>query len=251
LNRSIFVVVGVLLGGGVLTACGSTTTSAASTTAPRASSTPKHGIPKIAASGTIAAVSLSSSSMQVQGTATGETTVDWTSTTRFTQAITISPSAIAIGSCVSAIEHTPRGSSIAVIHSITVTTGKSTCANPPTVAKKAKHHGSHSHRRPKGHRLIRGTVTAVSSTSITISESATSKSTAQSVTLPLTKTIRIIAHQIAASTDLIAGRCVIVQGSTSSIGVVTARRIGISQPTNGSCKVTKGTTSPSTGSTGA
>ncbi len=251
MNRSIFVVLSVLLGGGVLTACGSTTTSTVSTTAPRASSTPKRHLPKIAASGTIAAVSLSGSSMQVQGTATGETTVDWTSTTKFTQTITISPSGIAAGSCVSAIERTPRGSSVPVIHSITVTTGKSTCANPPSVAKKTNRHGSRPHGRSKGHRLVRGTATAVSSTSITISESATSKSTAQSVTLPLTKTTHVIAHQSASSTDLISGRCVIVQGSTSSIGVVTARHIGISQPTNGSCRVTKGAASSSTGSAGA
>ncbi|WP_366526728.1 DUF5666 domain-containing protein [Ferrimicrobium sp.] len=241
--------VSVLVSGVILAACGSAASSTSSTAPPKSASTATRHPPKIAASGTIAAVSPSASSLQVQGTATGETTVGWTSGTKFTQTTVISPSSLTVGSCVVAIEHTPRGSRVPVVRSITVETYTTSCASLPANTGKAKHHGTHAHKGSKGRRLIRGRITGVSSTSMTLS--LTSSSASQTLTLPLRATTDVIAHQSATSSDLVVGRCVVVEGATNSIGVVTARRIGISLPTNGSCRVAGGGTSPRSGSTGA
>lgn len=249
MNRRILVMVSVLVGGVMLAACGSAASSTSSTAPPKTSSTPIKHLPKIAASGTIAAVSPSASSMQVQGTATGETTVGWTSGTKFTQTTTISPSSLTVGSCVVAIEHTPRGSRVPVVRAITVETNATSCAVLPASTGKTKHHGTHSHKGAKARHLIRGRITGVSSTSIALS--VTSSSASQTVTLPLRATTDVIAHQSATSSDLVVGRCVVVEGSTSSIGVVTAHRIGISSPTNGSCRIAGGGTSSPSGSAGA
>lgn len=233
----------------MLAACGSATSSTSSTASSKTSSTPTKHPPRIAASGTIAAVSPSASNMQVQGTATGETTVGWTSATKFTQTTTISPASLTVGSCVVAIEHTPRGSRVPVVRSIMVETNATSCAGLPASAGTTKHHGTHARKGAKRRHLLRGRITRVSSTSITLS--VTSGSTSQTLTLPLRATTSVIAHQSATSSDLFVGRCVVVEGSTSSIGVVTARRIGISLPTNGSCRMVGGGTSLLSGNTGA
>jgi len=52
------------------------------------------------ASGTVAALTQATSSMEVQNPTSGQVTVSWTATTTFTQTVTVSASEVAVGSCV-------------------------------------------------------------------------------------------------------------------------------------------------------
>lgn len=79
------------------------------------------------ASGSVAA--LSASSMEVQNTSSGQTTVNWTSTTQFSKTATESVSAIAVGDCVTATGTASKKSKTTVAaRSITVGTPSSSGA---------------------------------------------------------------------------------------------------------------------------
>jgi hypothetical protein len=81
-------VLAAVTGGWAASAYGATTT----TTTPRpAFST---------ASGTVAALSTATSSMEVQNPTSGQVTVSWTSSTRFSETVTVSASQLLLGDCV-------------------------------------------------------------------------------------------------------------------------------------------------------
>lgn len=80
----------------------------------------------IGASGTVAAVTPGSSSMEVQSTS-AQTTVSWTGTTRFTKTVTETVSSLAAGDCVSVTGTLSKKSKTTIAaRSITVTTPSST-----------------------------------------------------------------------------------------------------------------------------
>lgn len=248
MRRPSLVVLSALLSGALLAACGSTSATPTSSVASPAPTTTVHP-PKIAASGIVA--SLSATSMQVQGTATGETTVEWNATTKFTMTTRTQPSTLSVGSCVLVIEHAPRGSSTPVARTITQEARSTACTKSASTATSAKHHHSRRHSGLHRRHLVLGRVTAVAPTSITVAVATTTTSSPQSVSLALTPTTVVVSHQKAASSDLAVGRCVTVEGSTNSIGVVSARRIAISESKNGACGGTGRKSSSSSGSTSA
>lgn len=82
------------------------------------------------ASGSVAAVS--GSSMEVQNPSSGQTTVSWTSSTRFTQTLTATRSAVVTGSCVTVVgKPTKKGSTTRITAtsvSITPASSSGQCA---------------------------------------------------------------------------------------------------------------------------
>ncbi|MDA8396431.1 MAG: DUF5666 domain-containing protein [Actinomycetota bacterium] len=217
----------------LLAACGSAAASSTSATSKSTSSTKVHGTKRSrrnfrppAATGTVAAVA--SSSMQVQGTATGETTVDWTSTTKFTKTTHVAATTLAAGTCVSVFEIPATQGSAATRTVISQISSGAPCSRPafPTGGRR---------NRPNFKRYV-GRVVSVSATSLTLNAITSTSSTAtKSVTVPITSSTTVSGRAIAASSDLAVGSCVTVQGTTSSIGVVTATKVAISAPVNGTC----------------
>jgi Domain of unknown function (DUF5666) len=79
----------------------------------------------IGASGSVAA--LNASSMEVQNQLSGQTTVTWTGTTRFSKTVTESVSSIAVGDCVTAIGSASKSSkTMLAARNLTVSTPSST-----------------------------------------------------------------------------------------------------------------------------
>jgi|GEM_PF-5219226 len=248
----------VVFGAGLLlAACGSTaSTKATSAKTPTASSgstalgTSKFPAPfrrkghfrPPAAAGEIAAIS-PSESMQVQGTTTGESTVKWGASTTFAQTVTTKTSSLRAGECVSAVEVTPSGSSTPRVRALTIlpaTNGCSAATSPTGGTRPGGTFGSDSLRKKKfkigGFKVIVGTVKTVEPGSVVVTQ--TKGSTV--VTIPVSSTTIVKEHLSATASDLAVGKCVTVKGTTNSIGVVTAKSIAISNPTNGSCSALRG-----------
>ncbi|HLJ07743.1 MAG TPA: hypothetical protein VKX24_04350 [Acidimicrobiia bacterium] len=55
------------------------------------------------ASGTVAALSTATSSMEVQSPSSGQVTVSWTTTTRFSETVTIAATKLVVGDCVTVV----------------------------------------------------------------------------------------------------------------------------------------------------
>jgi hypothetical protein len=91
----------------------------------------------IGASGTVAALTPSSSSMEVQSTSS-QTTVSWTGTTRFTKTVTETVSSLAVGDCVSVTGTQSKKSKTTIAaRSITVTTAPSSTGSCITFGNRA------------------------------------------------------------------------------------------------------------------
>ncbi len=227
--------------GTLLAACGSAGASSTSATSKSTPTTAVSGTKRLrrnfrppAATGTVAAVA--SSSMQVQGTSTGETTVDWTSTTKFTKATQLPATSLATGTCVSVFEIPFAQGSASTRTVISQISSGTTCAPPSFRAGGRRPRGFGAGRKLPNFKRYVGTVVSVSATSLTLNAiTSTSSTTTKSVTIPITSSTTVSGRAIAAASDLAVGSCVTVQGTTSSIGVVTATHVAISAPVNGTC----------------
>ena len=225
----------------LLAACGSAAASSTSATSKSTSSIKVHGTKRSrrnfrppAATGTVAAVA--SSSMQVQGTATGETTVDWTSTTKFTKTTQVPATTLAAGTCVSVFEIPATQGSAAARTVISQISSGTRCTRPAFPAGGRRPRSFGARRNRANFKRYVGRVVSVSATSLTLNAITSTSSTAtKSVTVPITSSTTVSGRAIAASSDLAVGSCVTVQGTTSSIGVVTATKVAISAPVNGTC----------------
>jgi hypothetical protein len=213
-----------------------------------------------AASGEIAA--LSGSSMQVQNPTAGQVTVEYTTKTAFTQIVTVAKSAIAKGSCITAIGATGSGASSpssTAFTATTITLSKATsgsCAigsagrTRPSGAPSGR--ALHSGRSPAsgiptagrpsgpvGGRSIgqftSGQVTSLATTGIVVHENARGTEPARDVQVTITASTKITEQVTATSTALRVGRCVSAQGAAASTGTVTATRVAITTPGANGC----------------
>ncbi len=220
----------VVLGGATLglAACGSSSqpisaqasASGASTSAASTGSSKKVPKPP-AAAGLVAAVS--PTQMQVQSTTSGEVTVTWTSTTKFTVTSLGSISSVANGDCVRVVTLSGTARQIAIL-------GQSgtSCSALPNAGNFG---GRRKNARP-GFGVIVGTVTSVSSSSISINPVSASGT---STTASLSSTTRVTNTSSGSSSNLADGDCVVVRGSTNSIGTVSATAVAISPSVSGTC----------------
>ena len=248
----------------VLAACGgsSSATSAPATTAPvsHASSTPTT-VP--GASGSIAAIT--GTSLEVQNTSTGQTTVTYTPTTTFTQTVPGSLSDVVVGGCISAFSIPAHGTSApaSTTPSATAPVDATTVSITQPVNGScrggfgggfARPAGGSGHfpgassgttpgggTRPPGAARrgfgggASGSVTAVSGSTITVQEINPSTKATVDRTVVVSATTTFTQVVSAQATDLAVGLCVRAIGPADSTGAVTATSIGISTPGPNGC----------------
>lgn len=246
-------------------ACGTANKAAVSApTGGTGAQTVQQGPPGV--DGTVAAVT--GSTAQVQNPQTGQVAVSWTGSTRFTQQVAASLSAVKAGECVMVAPTQTSASASSQPTSITAATVRiskpvnGSCAafgrggpgggrpsfsqgaaggdfTPPSGAPSGFPSGGPGRGRTFGGFGAFGTVTAVSGTGFTVKSvfpsgggaSTGSTSVSVSVNGSTSYTTDAAAHP----TDVKVGVCLRAQGSTDSTGAVTARTIALSQPVGGQC----------------
>jgi len=206
-------------------------------------------------SGTIAAIN--GASLEVQSPTTGQTTVNYTSTTTFDQTVTTTAASVTVGSCVSAFGKPTSSSS-----SSTSTIGRPVTATTVSVSQPTSGSctggfggagtgrpggggGFPGGRRPTGAggagRFSRqfgaasGPVTAVNGSTVTVNETNPTTKKVSSVAVTLTASTAFTERQSAAATDLAVGKCASAVGTADTTGAVTARSITISTPGASGC----------------
>jgi hypothetical protein len=228
------------------------------------------------ASGTIAAIT--GTTLEVQS-ASVQTAVTYTPTTTFEQTVPSSASAVTDGSCISAFgkptssakktkkaatNPSGRGASgpvTATLVTITQPTsgtcavgfgggtgfgGRSSTGRPSGTTKAA---GGAS-RPPAGGRSFgggaggfgaaSGTVTSVSGSKVTVSETNPGTKKKVSVVVTLTSTTAFTTRAAAAATDLAVGKCAQAIGTADTTGAITARSISLSTAGSNGCTSTAG-----------
>ena len=252
-------------------ACGgSSGASTTPTTAarPSGSTAPRTTLP--GATGTIAAVN--GTTLEVQNTQTGQTTVAYTPTTTIRQISTTSAATVVVGSCISAFGKpttASTSSAAAFDEPITATTvsitqpTNGTCSRggfgaggpggtPGTGSRPAGGFGGYgggtpgSGSRPAGSfgggsfrggsfGAATGQVTAVSGSVVTVSGTDPRTQKATTVTVTLTGTTTFTTTATATPAAIAVGQCARAVGTAGTTGAITATSLTLSQPTNGTC----------------
>lgn len=203
---------------GALAACGGASASSTS------SASPSPGVRAVrAAAGQL--VQIEGTTLVLSGAA-GDTTVDYTPSTTFTQARTATVASIATGECIVATGTRQTSGAIAV-DSVRLSrpTGGS-CATggfrfgggaprtprpglslPPQFASRA---------------AVRGTVSAVAGTSVTVQPPS-----GAAVTITVPTTVPVTIAQAVQASALDTGECLVAAGARSASGTVTAQSITI------------------------
>jgi Domain of unknown function (DUF5666) len=207
-------------------------------------------------SGTIAAIN--GPSLEVQNPTTGQTTVNYTSTTTFDQTVTTTASSVTVGSCISAFGKPTSSSS-----SSTSTFGRPVTATTVSVSQPTSGSctgglggagtgrpggggGFPGGQRPAGATGARrpfsgqfgaasGPVTAVNGSTVTLNETNPTTKKVSSVVVTLASSTAFTERQSAAATDLAVGKCANAVGTADTTGAVTARSITISTPGANGC----------------
>ncbi len=245
-------------------ACGgssgaSTATSAPASPSDSGSSTTPSTLP--GASGTIAAVN--GSSLEVQNAQSGQTTVNYTSTTTIRQISSTSASAVTVGSCVSAFGKPTSSAKTSSPFGEPITATTVSISQPVSGACERGGFGGRpggfggasggtapggtrpsggSFRPPSGRTFGNGSfgaasgqVTAVSGSQVTVDETNPQTKTSSSVTVTLTSSTTFTTTQTGTAAAIVVGQCARATGAADSTGAITAQELTISAPTNGSC----------------
>ena len=214
-----------------------------------------------AASGEIAAVS--GTTMQVQSQQSGQVAVSWTSTTTFSQQVTLAASSIKAGDCVTAVGASGTSTSATTFSaaSLSVTTATNgSCTGgfgggggggsaPSGFPSGSRPSGFPSGARPSGFpsggtarsvAIASGSVVSVSGSSVVVAArdftaGSGSGSSTTNKTVALAATTKITGEQTATASAVKVGRCATAVGSSDSSGAVTATTIRVTDPVNGSC----------------
>ncbi len=261
-RRQAFLAAPLLLAVAALAGCGGSSTPATQSSASvqplaGASGTPGTGVRPggPAASGITAAIS--GNSLEVQNPQTGQTTVDFTSTTTFVSTQRTTLAAVKVGSCVTATGPVTSSTTTLTASSVSITepVNGSCASRRPGVGG-----GSGGFTRPSGAPTPRfsgtprlasqssaaGQVTGVSAKGFavkgfmrTFGAGAVPRPSASPVSSSITVTVAAttVYTSTGAATQaaLKVGLCVTAVGTTGATGAVTARAIAISPPVNGSC----------------
>jgi hypothetical protein len=221
------------------------------------------------ASGSIAAIN--GTSLEVQNTSTGQTTVTYTSATTFDQTVSATASSVTVGSCISAFGKPASTSTKTVLGApVTATTvsitqptsgactgglggsggfggfgrrgsGGSTSGGPPAGGGFGGEGGGN---RPGGGSFrgraggfggASGKVTAVSGSKVTVNQTDPTTKKTTSVVVTLTPSTTFSERTTGSASDLAVGKCANAIGTASSTGAVTARSIVISTPGASGC----------------
>jgi hypothetical protein len=215
------------------------------------------------ASGSVAQIS--ASSMEVQSQESGQVTVDWTSTTSFTESISVAASKLATGDCVTVTGSTSDGqltaNSVIISQpsssgSCTTGFGGGTGGGGGRFPGGSIPNGGSLPSRPSGSipgggsgfSFASGTVASVSQASLVIfgisssgftpgSQSSTPPTSIQqsNVKVALTSSTHYSETQDTAASSLAVGDCVTATGSSTSTGAVTARSVRITSTGGQTC----------------
>jgi len=265
-TRRIAVLGAVGAAGLAFAACGGSSGASTATSAPASpsgspsgSSTTPSTLP--GASGTIAAVS--ASSLEVQNTESGQTTVNYTSSTVIRQITTTSASAVTVGSCISAFgkptstakTSSPLGEPITATTVSVSQPVSGACERGGFGGRAGGFGGGAGGTAPGGTRPSGGTfrppsgrtfgngsfgaasgqVTAVAGSVVTVAETNPQTKTPTSVTVTLTSTTTFTTTQTGTAAAIVVGQCARATGTADSTGAITAQDLTVSAPTNGSC----------------
>ncbi len=209
--------------------------------------------------GTAAAVS--PGSVEVQNPSTGQVTVKYTASTKFSQTKSVSESAVTAGECVTAAAAASSGSS----SSAAAPTSRPTSFTATTVAISKPVNGSCAgvagfgggagRTRPSGAPssfptgartsgaarpgafgdFATGKVTSVSGSTIVLQVSDRATKATRTDTITVTPSTRYTETVAATSAALKVGECITASGPSDSTGAVTANRIGVSTPGSNGC----------------
>ncbi len=223
----------------LLTACGSSGSTTATTSATASTTAKGAGFRSIkppAAAGVVA--SINAPQMQVQGTQTGETTVTWSSSTRFSITTRTTVSALSVGECVTVLGSASSSGTALTAVDVTVAKSASNCSAPagtPTHRRKSK--GARTGGRTKGStRAVRGIIKALGNNSIQLTTVPKGLKTAKVVDIGTTPSTVVLTTGVGSPTSLSVGQCVVVRGAVNTIGTVSAKSVLISPSVNGTCK---------------
>jgi hypothetical protein len=236
-----------------LIACGGGSTPAASTNsaAPPASKPAGPQTPP-GTFGTAAAVS--ASSLEVQNPSTGQVTVNFSSSTTFSNTVSGTLADVTAGSCVT-VSSTATGTSRPApgtpitARTVTITApGANGCtaggfgggggggtrpSGSPRPSGSARPSGANGAGNPGGFAF--GSVSAVTSTGFTVHGAARGQTPATDTTVTVNSSTTYNKVESATSSALAVGDCVAAIGSTDDTGAVTAKTIDISKPGPNGC----------------
>ncbi len=217
----------------------------------------RRGLPGVV--GSVAAVT--GSSMEVQNPSAGQTTVSWTGSTTFEQAVELKASSVAAGDCVTVIAVGSNGTITARSVSVSPPPPSGTCAAGRPFGGAARHAtgggtgGTAPRRTGSGGAARFGGAGATFASGRVVSSSASSlvllgnsftgvgrtASTPPTTSAPADITVAVTSSTVftevrpATPASLAVGDCVVANGPADSTGAVTARSVRITSTGGGSC----------------
>jgi hypothetical protein len=241
-----------------LAACGGGSTPAASSPATTHAARPSGANTPPGAFGTAAAVS--GSTIEVQNQQSGQVTVKFTSSTKFTDSTTATLAEVKVGSCVTVAAASGGAQATALTATtvgITTATSKG-CAvtgfgggagggggqggfaggrggtRAPNPSRRPRPSGANG---PAGGNFGRafGQVGAVSATGFTVKGVARGSTPAVTTTVTVNSATKYTRSGSVTSSALAVGDCIAAIGASDDTGAITARTIGISKPGPGGC----------------
>lgn len=234
-----------------LAACGGATTPPAANTTTNAAA-PKAPTPPPGAFGTAAAVS--ATSLEVQNPQSGQVTVDFNSSTTFTNTVSATLADVKVGSCVAVIASSGSMQTMTA-RTITITQptasgctaagafggggfrvggggGAGGASRSPGASRRPRPSGTNN---PNAGRIAFGTVSAVESGGFTVKDIARGSQPAQTTVVQTTSSTTLTQTQSATSTALAVGDCVAALGPSDDTGAITAKSISVSKPGPNGC----------------
>ncbi|HEY4458274.1 MAG TPA: DUF5666 domain-containing protein [Pseudonocardiaceae bacterium] len=247
--------VGLIACGGGTTPAANTNTAAPPTSRANGPQTPPGAF------GTAAAVN--ATSLEVQNPTSGQVTVNFTSSTTFSNTVSGTLADVTTGACVT-VSSTATGSSRPApgtpitARTVTITqAGANGCtagaggfgggrgpgggqggtgtSRPPRPSASTRPSGANGANRGNVGGFAFGSVTAVSATGFTVHSAARGQTAATDTTVTVNSSTTYSKVESATSSALAVGDCIAAVGSTDDTGAVTAKTIGISKPGPNGC----------------
>lgn len=231
-----------------LAACGGATTPPAAATSTNAAA-PKAPTPPPGAFGTAAAVA--TTSLEVQNPQSGQVTVDFNSSTTFTNTVSATLADVKVGSCVAVIASSGNMQTMTA-RTVTITQptasgctaaggfgggafrggGTGGASRSPSASRRPRPSGTNN---PNAGRIAFGTVSAVESGGFTVKDIARGSQPAQTTVVQTTSSTTLTQTQSATSAVLAVGDCIAALGPSDDTGAITAKSISVSKPGPGGC----------------
>lgn len=188
--------------------------------------------------------SVAASSIEVQNKTSGQVTVNFGSSTTFTNEVSGTLADVTVGSCVTVSGTGGSGQPVAA-RSVSITKATS---GGCTAAAGGRGGGGGNGTRPSGSNRPRptgtnggrfggafGTVGAVTGASFTVHTTPRGSTAATDVTVNVSGTTTYTKSESATSSALVVGQCAAALGTTDDTGAVTAKSITISKPGTNGC----------------